>query len=81
MTILPPIITPQHLMNGLDRHGHLPNLINLNGPSRVPELYDIDLHFDRGHLNYEGALVFSKLFADEFIALLRGEPLQGDRDR
>ncbi len=46
------------------------DLISFKGPARFPALYDPALHFDGPHLNEQGAHEFSRLFADEFAALL-----------
>jgi hypothetical protein len=51
--------------------GTLPDLLGFNWPSRFPELYDPQNHFDRGHLNERGAEVWSRLFAEHAEPLLR----------
>lgn len=40
--------------------GHLPDLLAHHGPSRVPELYEPQVRFDREHLDREGARRFSE---------------------
>jgi hypothetical protein len=71
--VMPPMITPPTLVNTLARDGHLPTFINLDTPARVPELYELRYRFDRGHLNRQGADVFSRMFADAVIELLAEE--------
>jgi hypothetical protein len=40
-----------------------------NDPIRYPRLYRYDRRFD-GHLNRQGAMEFSRLFADEVLRVL-----------
>ncbi len=40
------------------------HLLVFNDPDRYPELFDVDVWFDRGHLNERGARLFTTMLAD-----------------
>ena len=50
------------------------HIIEIANPEKYPELYQIDYSFDIGHLNSEGAKIFTKYLADEFIDLFPSNP-------
>ncbi len=50
-------------------------VLRYNLPGRHPELYDPDKRFDSGHLSAEGALVFTRLFARDYLGT-RGAPVR-----
>jgi hypothetical protein len=45
------------------------NKIELADFNKYPELYDLKYSFDRGHLNNEGATIFTNLLVNEFIKI------------
>ena len=51
--------------------GVIPILFGFNQPSRYPELYEIENHFDRSHLDREGAELYTRLLAEAFVEHLR----------
>ncbi len=55
----------------IDAHerGAIPLLLSFDDPDRYPELYQRNLHFDAGHLNEEGAQLYSVTLADAFLDL------------
>jgi len=46
--------------------GLIPNLINMDDPQRYPNLFRVDRHYDKGHLNQLGSNELSVALADEF---------------
>ncbi|MGH7201760.1 MAG: hypothetical protein ACREJB_14220, partial [Planctomycetaceae bacterium] len=57
-------------MNRLYRDGHLDHVLHYNHPLKYPALYDRGHYWDRGHLNREGARIFTTILADDFAAML-----------
>ena len=53
--------------------GGLP-LLAFNDPSRFPALYDPAVHYDGYHLNEKGAVIFTRLLAEQFAAFLAEKP-------
>lgn len=54
------------VLHRLARDGVISNFIALNDPEELPELYEPDHYFDRGHLNRRGAELFSAELARRF---------------
>ena len=50
---------------------HLENVLFFNDTKKYPELYREEHYFDRGHLNQKGAVIFSRLLAEELVETLR----------
>jgi hypothetical protein len=46
-------------------------ILDFRDPGRFPELYRLDNRFDWGHLNGEGALIYTKLLARSFAPFMR----------
>lgn len=63
IAVLPPGLLASPVVNSLWKAGELPEVLFFNSPMEHPELFDIDMRFDRNHLNRPGAVLFSKLFA------------------
>lgn len=54
------------VLHRLGEEGVIANFIALNDPQSLPELYEPDHYFDRGHLNRRGAEIFSAELARRF---------------
>ncbi len=65
--IAPPSMFPDAQAQELSRQGHLPDLMVFNDPVQYPDLYRFSRRFD-GHLNQQGAMEFSQLFADHLLS-------------
>jgi len=68
--VTPPTLNASPMLNALARSGHLPELLAFNDPAAFPELYETRHRFDKEHLNDEGAVEFSRLFAMTFVELV-----------
>ena len=44
-----------------------------NDPSLYPEFYAPDMRFDSGHLGHEGALLFSRTLARDYIDAVKAD--------
>lgn len=53
------------------RQGEIDTLIRFDDPDRFPELYDVDMTVDGGHLNAAGAEAFTRYLADAFVEVAR----------
>ena len=54
------------------QQGIVDSLIVLADPRTHPELFDLDLWFDNGHMNERGAVLFSQVLGDELAKLAGG---------
>ncbi len=68
--IVLPELTPGRLFVDLHRRGELPLLFDYKQPSRYPDFYTIEGHFDFWHMSEAGAQRFSRLFARDFLAVI-----------
>jgi hypothetical protein len=64
IAVLPPGLLASPVVFTLWKDGEIPDILFLNSPSQHPELFEMDMRFDRNHLNRGGAVLFSELFAD-----------------
>ncbi len=55
------------LFDELARAGLVPELLHFNRPDAYPELYEVEHHYDMGHLNRAGAAVFSRLLVRAYL--------------
>jgi hypothetical protein len=55
----------------LRESGLLPDLIHLNDPERLPELFQLDHRYDKGHMNRRGVEVLSGHFAEAVLGRMR----------
>jgi len=64
VAVLPPGLLASPVVTELRRAEVLEDVVPLNSPRRYPELYRLDRRYDRNHLNRQGAVEFSRLFAE-----------------
>lgn len=57
----------------LHERGDIPLLFDFYQPERYPKLFDLELYFDAGHLNREGAVEFSRVLAAELAEQMKRE--------
>lgn len=57
------------------------NKIDMSDPRKYPEFYDTQYSFDDGHMNQQGAQLFTRAFAAELKELLARPTKNGDDDR
>jgi hypothetical protein len=62
-----PARTGSPLFGKLAQSGLIPWLVHFNRPDAYPELYEVEHHYDMGHLNRAGAAVFSRLLARAYL--------------
>ncbi len=55
------------LFDTLKEAGHVPVLLHFNRPDVYPELFEVEHHYDMGHLNRAGAAIFSRLLARAYL--------------
>ncbi|MEM8709929.1 MAG: hypothetical protein AAGG01_03175 [Planctomycetota bacterium] len=63
---IPPRGLPSTMMMSLADRGEIPTLFPFHMTNEFPELVPMELHFDEGHFNPEGAAIWSRTFAREF---------------
>ncbi|HED66060.1 MAG TPA: hypothetical protein ENJ09_10965 [Planctomycetes bacterium] len=68
--VLAPVSGPNRLARIAQRAGVLPTLFAYNVPREHPELFQRALFRDESHYNDDGARVFSRALADDFLAWL-----------
>ncbi len=57
----------------LHERGDIPLLFDFYDPERFPKMFDLELYFDAGHLNREGAVEFSKLLGATLAEQMKRE--------
>ena len=68
--VVPPCLAPRaDLVDGVAAARIAP-VLAFNSPDAYPALYDAKYRFDVGHLNADGAAVFTRVLAERFAALL-----------
>lgn len=55
------------LFGTLQQARHIPVLLHFNRPDAYPELFEVEHHYDMGHLNRAGAALFSRLLARTYV--------------
>ncbi|MFD2916271.1 hypothetical protein [Psychroserpens luteus] len=70
--VLPQIVLDRNLIN-LSKLIPKKNLIDLSSPKKFPELYKKENIFDLGHLNSNGAEVFTKLLVNQYLENIEGD--------
>jgi hypothetical protein len=68
--IQPALYRQDDLIRAHER-GDVPQLLRYDDPDRFPELYDVEHRYDATHLDDDGARVFTKLLARDFVDLLK----------
>ena len=69
----PPRGLPSAMMMSLADRGEIPTLFPFHITTEFPELLPRELHYDEGHLNPEGAAIWSRTFARRFARHLETE--------
>lgn len=69
---VPPQLTPGRLFVDLHRRGELSAIFDYAQPTRYPELFTLESHFDFWHLSQPGALRYSELIAGDLLASIQG---------
>lgn len=65
--VLPPQLDLlPHIHQALE-NGELQPTLDYHHPDRFPEFYKIEHHFDRNHLNLQGAQLWSRRLAEDFV--------------
>lgn len=70
---VPPRGLPSTMMMSLADRGEIPTLFPFHITSEFPELLPRELHYDEGHLNPEGAALWSRVFARRFAKHLESK--------
>jgi hypothetical protein len=70
--LFPAVHAPQDVL-ALHERGDIPLLFDFYQPERYPKLFDLELYFDAGHLNREGAVEFSRVLAEALAVEMKRE--------